>query len=114
MNVQSSSQIEHPGKAASTSKLAIVGSVEIVPEHRDQLIPLLMAHKARCLKDEPGTLQFEVMAPQGDDTKLLLCEVYQSDAAFEVHLHGQSIAQFRRETAGMIAKLNVTKCALMG
>ena len=53
-------------------KLAIVATIEVAPGRRDQLLPLLMAHRARCLKDEPGTLQFEVLAPREDDTKVLL------------------------------------------
>jgi (4S)-4-hydroxy-5-phosphonooxypentane-2,3-dione isomerase len=95
-------------------KLAIVGTIEVAPGRRDQLLPLLMAHRARCLKDEPGiTLQFEVLAPYEDDTKLLLYEVYRDDAAFELHRNGASIAQFREETAGMGVKISVTRCALV-
>jgi quinol monooxygenase YgiN len=59
-----------------------------------------MAHGARCLKDEPGTRQFEVLAPHEDDTKVLLYEVYRDDVAFEVHRNGPSIVQWREETAG--------------
>jgi|SRR5208337_1446145 len=40
-----------------------------------------MTHKARCLKDEPGTLQFEILLPRDDNTKVLLYEVYRDDAA---------------------------------
>ena len=94
-------------------KLAIIVTIEVAPGRKDQLLPLLMAHRARCLKDEPGvTLQFEVLAPYDDDAKALSYEVYRDDAAFEVHRNGRSIAQFREETAGMIVKLHVTKCAL--
>jgi autoinducer 2-degrading protein len=96
------------------SYLAIIGSIEVAQGRRDQLLPLLMAHRARCLKDEQGiTLQFEVLAPRDDDTKVLLYEVYRDDAAFEAHRSGPSIAQFREETAGMIAKLSVTKCSFV-
>jgi hypothetical protein len=42
-------------------KLAIIGKLEIAPGHLDRVLPLLMAHRARCLADEPGTLQFEVL-----------------------------------------------------
>jgi len=31
-------------------------------------------------------------------------------AAFEQHRNGRSIAQFREDTAGMIVKMQVTKC----
>jgi quinol monooxygenase YgiN len=52
-----------------------------------------MAHKARCLEDEPGTLQFEILLPHDDDAKVLLYEVYRDDAAFEVHRNGRSFAR---------------------
>ena len=94
------------------SKLAIIGTVEVAPGRRDELLPLLMAHRARCLKHEPGTLQFEVMAPREDDSRVLLFEVYRDDAAFELHRNEQSRAQFRKESAGMVEKILVTRCAL--
>ena len=97
------------------TKLAIVATIEVAPGRRDQLLPLLMAHRARCLKDEPGTLQFEVLAPREDedDTKVLLYELYQDDAAFDIYLNGPSIARVREETAAMILKLYGTRCALI-
>ena len=52
----------------------------------------------------------EVLAPRGDDAKVLLYEVYQDDAAFNVHRNGPSLAQWREETAAMIAKFSVTQC----
>ena len=94
-------------------KLAIVATIEVAPGRRDQLLPLLMAHRARCLKDEPGTLQFEVLAPREDDTKVLLYEVYRDDAAFDVHLNGPSIARAREEATGMMLKLYGTRCSLV-
>jgi quinol monooxygenase YgiN len=50
---------------------------------------MLAAHKTRCLNDEPGTLQFEILLPKDDDTKVLSYEVYRDDAAFEVHRNGR-------------------------
>jgi|SRR5581483_291568 quinol monooxygenase YgiN len=101
-----------PG-ATHAPKLVIVGTVEIAAGRRDQLLPLLMAHKARCLKNEPGTLQFEIMVPHEDDTKLHLFEVYQNAAAFETHHNGPSVAQFRAEAAGIDRKISLTRCALV-
>jgi (4S)-4-hydroxy-5-phosphonooxypentane-2,3-dione isomerase len=94
-------------------KLAIVATIEVAPERRDQLLPLLMAHRARCLKDEPETLQFEVLVPREDDAKVLLYEVYRDDAAFDVHLNGPHIERVREEAAGMILKLYGTRCLLV-
>ena len=91
-------------------KLAIVATIEVAPGRRDEFLPLLMAHRARCLKDEPGTLQFDPLVPRDDETKVLLYEVYQDDAAFDAHFNGPSIARLREEAAGMIVQLQGTRC----
>jgi len=94
-------------------RVAIIVTIDVSPGRRDQLLPLLIAHRARCLKDEAGiTQQFEILVPDDADTKVLSYEVYRDEAAFEVHRNGRSIAQFREDTAGMIVKMHVTKCFL--
>lgn len=94
------------------ARLAIVGMFEIAPGRRDELLAALTAHRDRCLKDEPGTLQFEVLVPRDDATRLHLYEVYRDDAAFEVHYAGSSIARWREDTAGMVTRMSVTRCAV--
>ena len=94
-------------------KLAIIGQMHFAPGRREQALPLLMAHKTRCLRDEPGTLQFEVLAPRDDDSSVMLYEVYRDDDAFDVHRGGASIAKWRADADGMVAKLDVTRCALV-
>ena len=93
--------------------VAIVAKIEVAPGKMDQLLPLLMAHRARRLKDEPGTSQLDVWTPREDDTRALTYEVYRDDAAFDAHLNGASIARLREEDAGMVVKFHVTKCALV-
>ena len=94
------------------SKFANVVTIEVAPGRRDEVVASLLAHKAR-LKDEPGTLQFEVLPPNDDDTKVLVYEVYRDTAAFDVHLNGSSLAQWREETAGMVVKLHGVRCAVV-
>ena len=94
-------------------KFANVVTIEVVPGRRDQVVALLAAHKAR-LKSEPGTLQFEMLLPNDDDTKVLSFEMYRDAAAFETHLHGPSLAQLLKETAGMVMKLHGVRCAVLG
>jgi quinol monooxygenase YgiN len=93
------------------SKFANVVTVEFAAGRRDQVVNALLAHKAR-LKDEPGTLQFEVLLPKDDDTKVLTYELYRDAAAFEVHVNGPSLAQLRKEIAGM-AKFHGVRCAVV-
>ena len=95
------------------AKLGNVVTIEVAPGRRDQVVALLMAHKARCLKDEPGTVQFEVLLPKDDDTKVRVYEMYRDAAAFEVHLNAPSLAQWKEETAGMVVKLHGVRCAVV-
>jgi (4S)-4-hydroxy-5-phosphonooxypentane-2,3-dione isomerase len=94
------------------SKLAIIATMDVAPVKRDQLVPFLMAHRARCLKDEPGTLQFEVLIPREEPDKIMLYELYADDAAFDIHFNGPSIRQVRQELAGMMQKLYGTRCSV--
>jgi (4S)-4-hydroxy-5-phosphonooxypentane-2,3-dione isomerase len=94
-------------------KFATVGTIEVIPGRRDQILPLTVAHKVRCLRDEPGTVQFEILLPNDDDTKVLLYEVYRDAAAFEVHRNGASFTRWREETAGMVVKIYGTRCAVL-
>ena len=100
--------------AINMSKLAIIGTIEVVPQRMKELLPLLMAHKDRCLRDEPGTLPFEILIPRDDDTKVLLYEVYSDQAAFDTHWNGASTKRVREEAGDMMAKVSGTFCTLMG
>ena len=93
-------------------KFANVVTIEVAPERRDQVVTSLLAHKAR-LKGEPGTLQFEVLLPKDDDTKVLSFELYRDAVAFEVHLNAPSLAQLREDIAGMEVKLHGVRCTVV-
>ena len=95
------------------AKLVIIGTIEVVPGKRDQVLVALAAHKARCLEEEPGSLAFEIMIPHDDETRVLLYEVYRDDAAFEVHRAGASIGRFREDTASAVAAIHITRCDLL-
>jgi quinol monooxygenase YgiN len=53
-------------------------------------------------------LQFEILLPRDEDSKVLSYELYPDDAAFEAHLNGSSLVQFREEIAGIVTKLHGT------
>ena len=93
-------------------RFAVIGTVEIASGRVNEFLPLLMAHRARCLKDESGTLNFEVLMPHDDNTKVMLYEVYQDEAAFDAHSKGPSMARLREEAAGMMVKISGTRGTL--
>ena len=96
------------------AKFAIVATFDIAAGRMDEFLPLLLAHRDRCLKDEPGTLRFDVLRPRNEENTVMLYEVYEDEAAFQVHWNGPSVARMRAETTGMVAKLTGTRCSLLG
>jgi quinol monooxygenase YgiN len=95
---------------AAISKLVIIGTIDVVRGKRRQVLAALAAHKARCLQDEPGSLEFEIMTPHDDETRVLVYEVYRDNAAFEVHRTNPSIEHFLEESAGAVAAIHITRC----
>ena len=57
----------------------------------------IRAHAARTLKEEPGCQRFDVLQPLGEDGspdhgRIMLCEIYDDMAAFDVHRHAPRMA----------------------
>jgi quinol monooxygenase YgiN len=93
------------------SKLANIVTIEAAPGRREQVVTLLLAHKAR-VKSEPGTVQFEVLLPKEDDAIVYTYEMYRDAAAFEAHLSAPSLAQLKQEIAGIVV-LHGVRCAVV-
>ena len=94
------------------SKVAIVGAVVVHPDARNEVLRALLAHRERCLRDEKGTLQFEVLLPHEDKTQIMLFEVYADASAFEAHWNGRSMAQIRREIESHVVSLTGIRCSI--
>lgn len=94
-------------------KFALIASIEVTPGRKDEFVRLLLAHRARCLESEPGTLRFDVLLPQQDAGAVMIYELYSDEAAFDVHSNGPSLARLKEEAAGMMAKVSGTRCDLV-
>jgi autoinducer 2-degrading protein len=92
------------------TKYAVVATYEIAEDQIEAFLPFLRAHRDRCLKDEPGTLRFDILRPAG---KLMLYEVYENEAAFQAHRNGASVKRFQEEAAAIPRKLTFVTCDLL-
>lgn len=86
--------------------LAIWATLDIAPGCIDRYLPVALAHRERCLRDEPGTLQFDVLRIPNDDSRVMLYEVYADEAAFQAHRTGASVPQHRAEAGEMLLKVS--------
>ena len=93
-------------------QFALIANIEVAPSRTGEFVPLLLAHRSRCLETEPGTLRFDVLLPQGDGGRVMIYELYRDEAAFAAHSDGPSLARLREEAAGMMANVSWTRCYL--
>ena len=90
-------------------KLAIFATIEVQPGTRDAAMKVLLEHRSSCLREEPGTLQFDVLIPDdqpmlpgapvpaANPNAIMLFEVYENHAAFAAHWSSPSLTQARKE-----------------
>jgi quinol monooxygenase YgiN len=94
-------------------KHAVIGAIKVRPGARKEVLRSLLAHRERSLRDEPGTLGFEVLVPNDEADTILLFELYTDRLAFEAHFfHGASILQVKSEVGHLIESLTGTHCML--
>ncbi|CAN5162892.1 hypothetical protein BH11PSE11_BH11PSE11_17850 [soil metagenome] len=92
------------------AKLAVIRTIQVRPGFRAPVLEAVNAHRLRCLRDEPGTIQFDVMVPVDDQTKLILYEVYVDDAAIVAHMKGESMVKVREQIGSKILSINGVHC----
>jgi (4S)-4-hydroxy-5-phosphonooxypentane-2,3-dione isomerase len=74
----------------------------------DRFRKLIVENARASLRDEAGCHQFDVVIPSGDADRVVLYEIYDDAAAFEVHKRTPHFAAFDRESAPLVAAKAVT------
>lgn len=94
------------------SKVALSVTIYFDITYKSEILSALLAHRERCLREEPGTIQFEVLDPVDDPSKLFIFELYKDNESLAAHSAGPSITRFREEVKNKILDLKVYKCLL--
>jgi quinol monooxygenase YgiN len=69
---------------------------------------LIVENARASVRDEPGCRQFDVVTPIGEADRVVLYEIYDDAAAFEVHKRTPHFAAFDRDSAPLVAAKAVT------
>jgi autoinducer 2-degrading protein len=64
-------------------------------------------------RDEPGCQRFDVLVPSAQDDRVFLYEIYDSRAAFELHLKTPHFDLFNRKSADMVLSKSVVEYHLV-
>jgi quinol monooxygenase YgiN len=91
------------------SRLMIVVEFEVKPEHRNAFVELMKGH-ARLSRAEDGCQQFDVLLPQGDQSRVLLVEAWRDQAALDVHAKLPRMTQNQATYGPWLVSRKVTRC----
>jgi autoinducer 2-degrading protein len=93
-------------------KIALVVEYRVKPDRREAFLRLMHEHAAGTLAEEAGCLQFDVLLPQEDASRVFLYEVYRDGAAFQEHNKSARLAQTRDSYADMLEHRTITVCTV--
>ncbi len=91
---------------------SVVVHLEIVPEKFEEFVEIARSHGARSLELEEGCLRFDVMILQELDNQLILVEVYEDDAALEMHWNSAHMSAYLEKVQYMIAARTRYRCTV--
>ena len=86
---------------------AILAYLTTKPGKEAQFQEQMTAQAKRCLANEPGCLQFDVVQDPKEPTRFVMLEVYRDDAAIKAHQDSQHFKDFRPVVGDLIADRKV-------
>lgn len=97
-------------------RIGVIVEFRIKPGQHAAFDALIREHARRTLEEEPGCERFDVLQPvnQGvrDESRILLCEVYRDQAAFEEHGRNPRLARVREAYAPLIDSRTLHICEM--
>jgi quinol monooxygenase YgiN len=84
------------------SQIAVVVKVTAAEGQRDEALTAL-GRLVDAAQDEPGTLEYVVLADAGDPNTILTYEVYADQAALDAHASSPTMAEVGKSLGGLLA-----------
>jgi quinol monooxygenase YgiN len=86
---------------------AIVAYLTAKPGKEAEFKEQMTAQAKRCLANEPGCLQFDVVQDPKNPTRFVMLEVYKDDEAIKAHQDSQHFKDFRPVVSELVAERKV-------
>lgn len=86
---------------------AIIAYLTTKPGKEAEFQEKMTAQAKRCLANEPGCLQFDVVQDPKDATRFVMLEVYKDDASIKAHTDSQHFKDFRAVSSELLADRKV-------
>jgi len=82
---------------------SVLAHVTIHPQHVEEFITLNRELASESLRDEPGTLSFDVIQDETTANHFFAHETYVDEAAFQAHMQGPIIKRYAPRIAPLVS-----------
>jgi (4S)-4-hydroxy-5-phosphonooxypentane-2,3-dione isomerase len=93
------------------NKFVLIVEFQVKPEHLAKFDELIAVNAKASVASEPGCRQFDVLRALDDPCRVVLYEVYESEAAFKTHLEQTHTKTFLGQAKELVTKQSVHKLA---
>ena len=69
----------------NTSMFVVVAQFELQPGSREEFVAALLANRKQTVTTEHGCRMYEICIPEDSETGIVLLEMYDDRAAFDLH-----------------------------
>jgi quinol monooxygenase YgiN len=88
---------------------SVLVQLTIQPPHVEAFVTLMREHARKSIRDEPGTLGFDVIQDETAADHFFVHETYVDEAAYQSHLQGEiGKRNFPRIAALVVGKLDAS------
>lgn len=95
------------------SGYVVIVDFRLKPGKRAAFRRLIDENARASVREEPGCRRFDVVEPTGEPDRILLYEIYDDRAAFDLHLKAGHFIAFDAASADVVAVKTVTTGALV-
>ena len=81
--------------------LSLFVTITLKPGARDKFVEIATAHRGRVLDRESGCHHFDVLVQDGENNQVCLYEIYEDQAALDLHVATDYMAAYREQTGDM-------------
>jgi|AP95_1055475.scaffolds.fasta_scaffold186431_2 quinol monooxygenase YgiN len=85
------------------SAMVLIVELTLEPGQKDNFIARVRQHRQTVLKEEPGCRHFDLLLPEEGADTVVLHEVYDDQAALDVHMETPHMKAYRADTGPMVA-----------
>ena len=95
------------------SGFVVLVDFRLKPGARDSFRELINANAIASVRNEAGCRRFDVTEVRGEPDRIVLYEIYDSEAAFDEHCRTPHFDEFNTRSAPLVDRNLVTLCDLV-